>query len=848
MPFRRFIAHVRNPLLRRFWLKNSIWYWQVRKLAASAKFRLHRRAFVIKAGVAETRDKCSIIWEILFRIACKAAIAVGSVAILVAIEKAFPLLSEPFNWKIEPDAEYSFLATMSQVSATMLGLYFTAVSLVASTAYARVPGNVRAMIVEEQVGNFYFAFLAHFAATSVVMLATVSLGVPIGVLNTLWLSFLGLFGLFSFVILGLRTFSFFDPTALVRHLNPRLARVMLEVTPAGYKWFDPSFQNHQQREADRAIEAYANLVTIAEQSENLNARTLVELAEGLLAALNHYARMKGRVPSKSLWFRRCSKHKQWLLAPSHELQVARATDTSLGPEMVPDLNWFETDVSQVLARIIARLCARSNLTGLITVLSAGQQYSRNAAAFGCAEEALLLSSAMGREIDKAFAQATFDSTSSDSLAQSLNRLNALDLHALGLMNVLLGASHALETTDCSAFEQQITRIKWNKPASLYTENLPRTVLEQCEEMQNRLLFEQEVEGKIVTPAWLQLEIAALGNARFLARIIERILAEFEARFGETVEQRVKVEDCIGAVLLINRGLEATNKLSAHLKRIHAYWNKLLELNRSKDWEWPAINWDDISKRRTALRDRQVGHLAGCITALIDLPDQKEVPDFFGQAYSVLADSCFDALIRGDEAMFTAIFPPYFLTAIQAHQKVRSALGKITNNNLNVTFGPLSDLLAISGFAELYSALTSKKFSVISRKIWDSYFDSLPDDASRKTLIGMLGLTKESSLMRGISSREIMRQQWRRATCDHLNAQGLSMREYRFGSRPQHDAHHPSPLVRAFIARGDMLNDPEDVFLAMYLFARPEAAELKVPYQVESYQRALAQEEGDNEIP
>ena len=828
-------------------MQSSPKYWKVQKRFSNLKFRINRRAFLIKSGIFEVNQKSAIFRWILLNIILKVALAIIVVAILTLLEQMFPAVC---SLKLKPEEEYGFLGTLAQVSAMMLGLYFTAVSLVASTAYARVPGDVRAMIAEEQIGNFYFSFLAQFAASAIVMLSIVSFGIPVGSLNVLWLSFLGLFSVFSFVVLGVRTFSFFDPAALVQHLNHRLVLAMDEVTPSGYKWLDPSFQNHHQRQADRTIEAYTNLVVIAEQSENLNSRALVELAKGLINILSHYSAIKGCVPTKSLWFRRRPQHKQWLLAPYHEVEMARATDTAIQPEMVPDLQWFETKVNQVLARIVSRLSARSDLAGLISVLDVAQIYSRTAATLGGTEEALLLLETLGIEINKTFEKVTFDSASDQSLEQSLNRLAVFDLHALGLLNVLLGTSHALEANSRAAFEQKIDRIEWNKMSSLYCGHLPRAVLLQCEEMQEQLSFEYDIEGSLITPNWLRREFAALGYARFLDSVAGRVLAGFETHFGELVEQRMKVNDHVGAALLINRGLEATNKLNAHLADIHEWWDALLELNRSRDWEWPEINWNDASKRTLALRDRLVKNLVSRIGSLMDLPKQKQVPDFFGQAYSILSDSCFDSLIRDDEAMFSAIFPTYFLTAIEAHQKVRGTLGKITSNNLSATLGPLSDLLSISGFAELYSALTMKNFSTLCRKTWDSYFAGHKDDASRKAVIDVLTLTKKPLL--GMSSRDMLRFRWEQATRHHLETKGIAFNKFGFDPRRDGSVRHPNPLVRVFAARGDILNDAIDIFLAVYLFRRPEAAGIKLPPAVESYQRALSREESseenDNETP
>jgi len=58
--------------------------------------------------------------------------------------------------------------------------------------------------------------------------------------------------------------------------------------------------------------------------------------------------------------------------------------------------------------------------------------------------------------------------------------------------------------------------------------------------------------------------------------------------------------------------------------------------------------------------------------------------------------------------------------------------------------------------------------------------------------------------------------------------------------------HPNPLIRVFAARGYASKNAEDIFFTVYLFRRPEAGGLKVPHDIEWYQRALAREESGKE--
>ena len=111
---------------------------------------------------------------------------------------------------------------------------------------------------------------------------------------------------------------------------------------------------------------------------------------------------------------------------------------------------------------------------------------------------------------------------------------------------------------------------------------------------------------------------------------------------------------------------------------------------------------------------------------------------------------------------------------------------------------------------------------------------------------MLLLTKEPFL--GACSRDILRFQWHRGTRDYLASEGIVTEDHGFGSRRRRSSGHKSALVRAYASRGDVLNNAEDIFLATYLFRRPEAGGIDIPHQVKSFQDALNREKlSDKEV-
>src|SRR5258705_1406954 len=66
----------------------------------------------------------------------------------------------------------SLLSSLAQIAGAFLALYFTAVSVVISTVYARVQGDVRSILLREKIGNAYVRLVAMLGAGSVLLLAS----------------------------------------------------------------------------------------------------------------------------------------------------------------------------------------------------------------------------------------------------------------------------------------------------------------------------------------------------------------------------------------------------------------------------------------------------------------------------------------------------------------------------------------------------------------------------------------------------------------------------------------------------------------------------------------------------
>lgn len=490
---------------------------------------------------------------------------------------------------------------------------------------------------------------------------------------------------------------------------------------------------------------------------------------------------------------------------------------------------------------MAGLHRQDDLPGVVSVLGSWQQTMRVMGESLTIAEGLQITRLWSAPIFGQILSFSPEPGNEEQLASATYRLAMVDSYAAGLIELLLGMGRTLEALSVPTFENKIAAIDWARSRSLYLGPLAsREVVEQLESLHGRLNFERTLEKKIVSPLWLHCETAALGLVRFLDAATKALVAEFETAIGEEVEKQLAASNHVVAAQLSIRSLEALNKLSKHLEAFKVRGDQYQQLNRSKEYEWPAIDWSGLQQRLKTVRTNLVLGLSRCVGPLRALPENNTWPDFFGQVYSVLADETLDAMILGDEGLFERLYPPFFHAALVASDKLRQKVSRADNRAIALIGAPLLDLLAISSYAEVFSALDQKRFADIARPCWARYLSAFPDDAARRGTIELLLAVAEPTMW--TSAREMRRMAWERAVEAILRGRNILTERGDFFARANTEPRHPSPLVRAFAENSSLHTGPQFVFFAVYLLARPEAAGLEVPHEVEAFRRSLARQD------
>lgn len=861
------------PALRRWWNSElqrvSEWqltpaYWKLRSKIINADFRLANWTFRIRQYLRSRHESVTAHRALLggvFKPLALAAVIIfllefseylalrygGSIAQLIHAPEWIRQWTSMLRRVVNRNVDYyaTFLAAFAQIAGAFLALYFTAVSVVVSTVYARVQGDVRSIVLQDKVSNAYVALVAMLGAASTILLAALALGYLPGVASLIFVGVLGIASFYSFVELGWRMFHFFDPTRLVGYLTSDLARWVRSATLKGHRWLDESFQAHYQKQAEGVLTTYRNIVLLANREEHLQSDALVGLARRAFSLLSFYGKEKSAIPSDSWWFRRTHRHKMWLTTSFTETLTALNTGTSLRPDTVPDLMWFESEIEETVAYTLDKLLSRKDLQSVFAFSDAAQSALYYLSANFAVDEALHLFRTLAPPLRaQAHSAGSTGTETEDDLLKLNFALGLTDIHALGFIQILLGLANRLDKLTVGSMSQKVAEVKWQRPESIYQTGLPRSVIEQMEVLRKHLEFEHRVEGSLVTPVWYQQQVVAIAFIRFIERTCNELLSEFEKSMADEAESLVKERRSIFAAQLIERGLEGCNKFAYHFNALEKYAEALNKLRKIEDRPCPTIDWDSHARRVVKVRERLLTALARATLDLARLPKTNKLPDYFGHAYAYISDECYRTLAAGDTARFGRLFPLFFHAGLIARdQLMEASLTHDAMTNFGYSVQPIIDVVDISGFAYLYAELNEKDFREAVNKVWDAYLDAAPDKDEAARFI-CLNVSHKGSLF-GMFPRDHIRAAWEQDFENRLRHLGLlEMPLYNFGFDEESKPKHSSKIINE-IGVGIMLDyKPHHVFLAEYFMKRFDHTKLELPDKAKELYRAVNEDKSE----
>lgn len=812
-------------------------YWRIRNRVARVRFLIARRSFAITSLSKAGGSSLSTAYQILRVIAIAAVFAGLSVIVLALISK---YSSENLSrWRVinvaqrfisrraDANAQLSLYSTVAQIAGVFLGLYFTALTVVASTSYRDVPAGIREVVIEERAGNVYLKVVAFTGAAALFCLIALTLGWAPGALNAILVALLSTLSVVSFTKLGLRVFSFFDPTSVAAYLAGQIIDAADASTPKGYRWSDPSFQQYQQRAAARAVTSFSNLIPITSTAAN-STDALAAVASRALATLLGYSQLKPQIPADSYWFERVMQHQSWLTASGTSLDMAIRSGAGIQPTPTPDILWLENRLISVAADATQLLLDRAEYEAASGVVEHMLQCLDSLAEQWQFDIALLLNARMG-----VLSSGLLETLAAREAPErsALYRLNVVDVLVAGPPSIIAALGRAAEKLTpefVTSLAQRRTERTGKMPLGFAT---PVGVRTNLQFFGGALDFERDVERNPITPDWFVAHNLARVYCLDLRRSLNRLIDLCESTYGPLARKNWQGMRPEEELLIVQRGREACHKMKVHSEIIASTATRLLSLKRAfGEQSWESVDTEQVEKRADKLDAELLGALARLAPRLsTELPTGK-LPDSLGIAFTTLGAEAFTALIERQDELFAQLFQPYLSLALYAHDRARLELDdRGTDVQLMVSLDVLIEIAELSGYAYFVThSLGGNAWNTV-RAIWDKLLAAVPE-AKRLVTLTLLADQYRDARLGVLAPREIIRTNWKLRFGSAMSAAGLGGE--RLASPWDVDggslAVPIDPLTHAALRGLSIMGDARDVFFVAYLAKRSEAAGVDAP--------------------
>jgi hypothetical protein len=791
--------------------------WRARALLRTGRLAFSRRIFGTSYAFQETSARARALPYMLRSTILPVAVALAVVVLMDVFNDDVIELAKDWHWAPISASTYDVLfEAVAGVTGVFLALYFTALSTVAATVYVNVPHDIRALIVRDRLGNVYVTGVAFTTALSVLLLIAhavtgraYELGPPV-------IGLFAAFSIFAFIRLGQRAFYLADPTLLANTLAYDFSSWFHRATDKGWRWEDPSFQEHFRRQAHKSVVSLGSLLAIGSAQPHLRGSSVRQLTTSIVALLVHYLGLRDRVPTTSRWFGERYEHKQWYLTDSTELETATSTSTALQPKAIPDVAWVEDALLGPLIDLVDADLDQEDYEGAYVVLGRfepvwarlGERWS----GMDVREWTRKLTDRVANRL----------ATAGEPRMASRPALIPAIWDALAMLPMAAELGFHRNVTDRAVADlaQQLNSTDWDEKDAPYRLGVPRPVVGVLEKIQAGRRFEHAVDAEPTTrtPAWYVLELVFHAYEHAFQDQVNTLVALVTGWYPVTAKTltEANMPDAAGAIL--SRGMEAAWKLERHIEHwqqiateLRAYEARPLRLDLVR----PAWDWDSTSEAVREFRRELLRQLSASIPAHAARQRDPDIPDYLGEAVHRVGEAAFEALAENNDELFAQLFPTYFLGVLAIVSRIQGQVGDWQPSMASSAIAePVIDAMDISGYALVFSELhgNSRLWETCTRP-WGRYLQGDGADQRLRIIAAMHNYQRN---LFAITHRAIGRTHWQMALNNILNALPREPTTHPFGNGW---VRHDSALIRRIAPHDTFLGTTfhaSDIFVVRFL--------------------------------
>ncbi len=721
-----------------------------------------------------------------------------------------------FN-KINSSTSYTdFMGVTASIISIFTGLYYASISSISGAIYSKTSQQIRDIFSHETVGYTYLRSntLLAIICLCFFIAGTVGLGqslIAIFIVG-IWVSF----SIVSFLLLGNRAFNFYDPKSLSGYVVLDIIHCINKCQVTS-RCNNETSQNLNKTKVAALVELLEELSGIINNEIAMRRSSYAEIIYNACRLISWYQEMKRHIPYDSKWYSEKRIHRDWYQSETQRIFIAKQTATTIDPDVVKDHYWLEDRLEKIIIKGFNSLLEQKQYNLAVNILVKSDSYLVSLMKNALVDKAISFHERLFR--DFLIFLKSHNVTEADAHVDLVGIMDYLMI--LKQRIVLESIQHCKDNT-YDNYQAILRKIKWRHSSSIYCGVFSFRILRLVSWLSERLRYEIEVEGKIISPAWYQLELISLEESCYLSRIIKTIIIDEIARHHERVSELKLIKNPRLMACFVSEELEYWKKTENALAVLNASWDDINTRKNIHDLQWPHIDITQTQSAVTSIKESMMLEMAECL----ELRYSDSLPDYFGQFMHILADYLIYLIINNEAGQFLSIYKKFFASSFfkyaQLFDKLDSRSPHVTIQFSLIT-SPLLELLDISGYAVLFSELHADSTiwdEVLN--VWNEYFDNDKNDVQDK-LVFMLNLEEQPLYY---NDRDMIRIEWMRLVNEKLSSLPKTASKQRgtgyLYSGTHQEIIHSSALVRACASSYDEFHegyDGIDMFLNVYLEER-----------------------------
>lgn len=786
----------------------------------------YQKLFGIKSTIQEDITTPKSLLKLTLR-------KLGGVVLIAALFQILSPYIDPYltsglislvSWLLQKDVtilkntDYgTALAAIIGVGGVFIGLYYAAISTVCSAIYADKPNNIRNLLALDRVSSFYMDLLVLLTSFGVCLLAIHVLGGEPAILAMLLLLFGAGWMIVGFIQLGRRAFNLFDPTTLAEPIFKQLESCWTQIQTNSRCWSDQNLQTKYHKDAQEAIDTFTTLSDLTAEAKHLNGRPFADLCKNLLSFLIDYEKAKKSIPTNSLWYRQQYVYPDQYRTYHTEISSNHQSTTGIDPKPVSDSRWLESDMLPIV-KCCLQINIRNKRYEIVKELLDGiNNYVQQLVEEQQVEPAFKLI----REMFSSCEEVILFKKDEAVVEEPLEHMEICKRLAEIPINVLIAYTHTIKLSGPDAILARIDRVVWKSRQSIYNTGFAWHVLEQLEWLRPRLMFEERVEGHIITETWYIQELIAQKEAENLRTAMTCFYEKAGKLYRHWIEIATSQHPWLAAQA-ISVEVKYWNSLDDHIPILEHLWNNLnSNQNRKNNTVKFDIN-EEIKKEKQ--RKKELFRLMAHEDILFSLtPRPASYPDFAGQFLSNVGNALLTAMYQNDRDTVEELFKSYFRGSLLEFEKLKSeetGSDWRRRTDTKTAVSPLLDLIDMSGYAYLlsdYHDAPCLKNPIV--KTWNDY----RDQPSIIPILRFFAITISfSESVFGTTPRDLNRTRWKQMIQQRLKdveRQEIPPTPGRKTVQTERDTVpvHQSPLVIIFARDPSSSHwDGIDIFISEYV--------------------------------